>query len=96
MFFKVPKALAAFGIPAEHLVPAVVEVWPENWPAWRLFDEMAGQWRVGFGGRYALDYSTLFARMDRMGLADDAWNELYADVRICEAAALTAMHPDAS
>lgn len=89
-----PKALASFGLSAEQLLPAVVEVWPENWRAWCLFHEMAGQWRVGFGGRYALDYSTLFARMDRMALSDAEWNELYADVRICEAAALTAMHPD--
>lgn len=40
------------------------------------------------GVRYALDYSVLFARMARMGLSDEAWAELYHDVRVLEAAAL--------
>lgn len=68
-----------------------VEVWPENWPAWVLFCEMSGQWRVGFAGPTALDYTPLFMRMDRMGLTDEQWHELYADVRTLEDAALKAM-----
>jgi hypothetical protein len=64
------------------------EVWPENWASWQLFVQMSGQWRVGFNGRYALDYTSLFMRMDRMGLSDAAWEELFADVRILEASAL--------
>lgn len=52
---------------------------------------MSGQWRVGFGGQYALDYTPLFMRMDRLQLSDAAWNELFADVRVLEHAALQAM-----
>lgn len=52
---------------------------------------MSGQWRTGFGGGFALDYTPLFMRMERMRLADDAWEELFADVRVLEAAALEHM-----
>ena len=43
------------------------------------------------GGPTALDYTPLFMRMDRMGLSDDDWNDLFRDVRVIEAAALEAM-----
>lgn len=46
---------------------------------------------MGFGGQYALDYTALFLRMDRMRLSDAAWESLYADVRVIERAALQAM-----
>lgn len=68
-----------------------MEVWPENWPAWVLFCEMSGQWRSGFNGPTALDYTALFMRMDRLGLADPDWQDLFADVRTLESAALTQM-----
>ena len=56
---------------------------------------MSGQWRTSMSGREALDYTPLFMRMDRLGLADDDWNDLFADVRILEAAALAAMRKSA-
>lgn len=68
-----------------------VEVWPENWPSWCLWTEICGQWRTGFAGHYALDYTALFARLDRMRLDDERWEELFADIRVCEAAALREM-----
>lgn len=43
------------------------------------------------GAFYALDYGVLFGRMARMGLSDDAWTELYHDIRALEAAALRTM-----
>lgn len=43
------------------------------------------------GVRFALDYTPLFARLDRLGLSDDEWNDLFADIRVMEAAALEQM-----
>jgi hypothetical protein len=70
-----------------------VELWPEHWPAWGLYLEMAGQWRrAGMSGTpVALDYGPLFARMERMRLADDDWEDLFDDVRVLERAALDQM-----
>jgi hypothetical protein len=69
------------------------EVWPDGWAAWSLFEELSGQWRCrGMDARpFALDYTPLLMRLDRMHLDDAAWRELYADVRVLEAAALEQM-----
>lgn len=55
---------------------------------------MCGQWRVDSGARYALDYSTLFTRMERLRLDDEAWETLFADIRVIEASALEQMAED--
>lgn len=82
------KPKNAFDLSA-YYANQTVEVWPENWPSWRLFSEMFGQWRMApMGGRYAMDYGVLFMRMDRMRLTDDEWESLYLDVRVLEQAAL--------
>lgn len=57
---------------------------------------MSGQWRLGgLGGKYAMDYTPLFLRMERMRLSDAEWEALYLDVRVLEAAALEALYPNA-
>jgi hypothetical protein len=68
-----------------------LEVLPENWPTWKLFAEFNGQWRVGFGGAFALDYTPLFMRMEKLGLSDADWEHTFADIRLMEAAALDEM-----
>lgn len=68
-----------------------VEVWPENWSTWCLWTEIRGQWRVGMGGAYAIDYGPLFSRMERLRLADDDWHAVFEGIRVIEAAALAAM-----
>lgn len=42
----------------------------ENWEAWEVFRKCDTQWRVGFSGPYALDYSTVIDMMDIMGISD--------------------------
>ena len=68
-----------------------MEVWPENWPAWLLFDRLGGQWRVGPNGAYGLDHNVLFARMARMGLSAEEFDQLDDDIQVMELAALSAM-----
>lgn len=36
-------------------------------PVWALYERVATQWRVGFGGRYALDYNPAIALMQANG-----------------------------
>lgn len=87
---------AAFDEVAEGFEPEdydPVEVWPECWPAWQLFRELSGQWRLAPSGAVmALDYGPLFARMDRMRLSDDDWHELFGLVAIVESAAVNAIN----
>lgn len=86
-----PEEMAAGGFTAEDFEGDAVEVWPENAQAWHVFVEMSGQWRQSFKGPTALDYTALFARMDRLRLSDQGWEEMFADVRVLEAQALRTM-----
>lgn len=46
---------------------------------------------MGFNGPYALDYTPLFMRMDRLGLSRDEWEDCFQDVRLIERTALEEM-----
>lgn len=70
----------------------VTEVWPENWPAFSLFTQLQTQWRAGASGVYGLDYNVLFARLDRMALSPQQYEEFEEDIRTMEFAALAAMN----
>lgn len=65
-----------------------VEVWPENWQAFRLLADIQTQWRGAGGG---LDYNVLFHKMDRMKLNPEEYDELECDIRAMEQAAMLVM-----
>ncbi len=46
--------------------------------------------------RVGLDYGVLFARLDRVTDDRDEWEQLFADVRVLEAAALEQMSSKAA
>lgn len=71
----------------------VIEVWPENWPVWCLFDRrMRTQWRAGPGGAIGLDYNVLFQLLDWMGLSASERLEMLDDIGVLEDAALAEIH----
>lgn len=85
--------MAAVGFTEDDYPDEVVEVWPENLPAYVLFSALRTQWRAaGMAGVIGLDYNTLFHKMDRMKLTDEEYLDLEEDVRIMEAEALATMH----
>ena len=67
-------------------------MWPENWAACMLFDELGTQWRVGFGGPVGLDYSVLFSRMAQLGLEAEQREAMFSDIRLMEREALDLMN----
>lgn len=67
------------------------EVWPENWDVWLLYTQISNQWRMAFGGPYALDYSVLFTVLDRQQLTAEEWQLTFSDIRVIESAALDTM-----
>lgn len=74
---------------------SVVEVWPDNWPAFHIFSSLQTQWNVGMGGRTGLRYEALYPLLDRMAEGDE-WDALFDDVRVMEYAALKQMSDDAA
>jgi hypothetical protein len=93
MYARLPseKELAGTGF-TQADYEETAEVWPENWPAFVIFSTMQSQWDVGMGGPAGLKYQVLFEIMDRKGLANDDWWEMFADIQSMEAAALKEMN----
>jgi hypothetical protein len=67
------------------------EVWPDNWPAFLLFEAMSTQWRVGMGGAVGLDYNALKPVASMIGLKRAELSEAFPDLRAMEAEALLVM-----
>ena len=68
--------------------PQDLGVWPDNWPAFQVFEMMMTQWRVGMGGRSGLDYSALPVVMQWCGIKPAQQKDVLDGVRQMEFAAL--------
>ncbi|HVR54026.1 MAG TPA: DUF1799 domain-containing protein [Pseudorhodoferax sp.] len=58
-----------------------LEVWPENLPAYNLWQRVGDQWRMGFGGPVSIDLIPVFHELDRMGLEREDYDNLLADIQ---------------
>jgi len=72
-----------------------VEVWPENWPAFRIFADLQTQWYVGMAGPTGLNHLVMFATLDREaereGWTDEEIAQLEDDLRLMEREVLVAL-----
>jgi hypothetical protein len=67
------------------------EVWPDNWPAFKVFEAMSTQWRTGACGATGLDYSTIRCVAGFLGLTRGQVADIFPDIRVMEAEALRVM-----
>ena len=65
-----------------------VEVWPENWPAFRLFNAMSTHWRTGACGATGLDYTAITSVAELIGMKKKQLREIFPDLQVMEAEAL--------
>lgn len=80
--------LALFGLSPDDFEDEeeeVFEVWSCSWPAFRVFEAMFTQWRVGFKGATGLDYTALPVAARMLGISA---RSVFEDIRVMEAAAL--------
>lgn len=93
MYAKGPSAkeLEAFGLLAEDVGEATIEVWPENWLPVKVFSMLSTQWRVGPGGPTGLDYGVIPGVMQIMGVRNKDRLHVMEAIRQMEVAALGAM-----
>ncbi|WP_336860664.1 DUF1799 domain-containing protein [Pseudescherichia vulneris] len=84
--------LAAFGLSADDYTEEeqTVEVWPDVWPAFAVFQSAMTQWRTGVGGVTGLDYNVLPWLMKMHGVDDEFIT--FADIRAMEHYALNVIH----
>ncbi|MCD4504757.1 DUF1799 domain-containing protein [Chromobacterium piscinae] len=74
------RALLDAGVPADQVdallpaeaAPEAFELLAEGLPAWRVWNAMQTQWRVGPAGAYGLDYAVLPVVETRCGEALDS------------------------
>ncbi|WP_460421835.1 DUF1799 domain-containing protein [Pseudomonas sp. ZL2] len=79
------------GLSRADLPEEEVEVWPDAWPAFRLFEAMSTQWRTGAGGASGLDYSIIPATAAMLGIKRRDLPEIFPDLRVMEAEALAVL-----
>lgn len=93
MFGKSASAAeaAAFGLTPEEAAGAPVEIWSDNLPSVEVFSAMATQWRTGPGGVIGLDYGVLPEIWRRLKVPGKDRDDVFADLRIMEDAALKAI-----
>ncbi len=68
-----------------------VEVWPDAWPAFRLFEALSTQWRLGQGGPSGLDYAAIPVTASMLGIKRRDLTDIFPDLRIMEVEALAVM-----
>ena len=92
-YTRLPDAdeLEGLGLTVEDF-EETVEVWPDNWKTWCLFERLATQWRFGMNGRTGLDYGAVYGLLDRLELSTDKWWATFNDIQRLEVAAMEAMH----
>jgi len=83
--------MAAWGFSFGDLEEEEIEVWPDIWPAFVLFEAMSTQWRVGMGGAIGLDYQTLPIVAKYSEIPDEQMPLAFTDIRVMEAEVLKKM-----
>lgn len=88
----------AIGFSIEELadvgITDTIEVWPENWPAVRLFEKVRTQWRVSMNGVVGLDYNVVYPLIDRQTDNAKDWDDLFDAIRTIERGALEQLSED--
>ncbi|WP_448647078.1 DUF1799 domain-containing protein [Pseudomonas mohnii] len=83
--------MAKLGLTLADIAEDDVEIWPDNWPVFRLFNALGTQWRTGPGGATGLDYSVVRDVAILIGIKKRQIPELFPDLQVMEAEALAVM-----
>lgn len=69
-----------------------MEIWPDVWPAFLLFEAMITQWRIGgMGVATGLDYAAIPAAASMLGIKRRDLTDIFPDLRIMEYEAMAVM-----
>lgn len=83
--------MAKLGLTLADIAEDDVEVWPDNWTVFRLFNALGTQWRTGPGGAAGLDYTSIRDVASYIGIKKRQLPELFPDLQVMEAEALAVM-----
>nr|WP_139833002.1 MULTISPECIES: DUF1799 domain-containing protein [unclassified Pseudomonas] len=83
--------MAAFGLSLNDIPEVNCEVWPDVWPAFRVFEAMRTQWRIGMRGATGLDYTSIRHVASFLGISRAQTADIFPDIRVMEIEALRVM-----
>ncbi|WP_338513399.1 DUF1799 domain-containing protein [Pseudomonas poae] len=81
----------AFGLSRQDIPDKEVGIWPDNWDAFKVFEAMSTQWRIGACGATGMDYSVLSGVIRMCGVPISQRESIFGDFRRMEAEALQVM-----
>ena len=79
------------GLTLDDIEVEEVEVWPDAWLSFCLFEALGTQWRLGPGGPSGLDYTAIPAAAEMLGIKRRKLADHFPDLRIMEYEALAVM-----
>lgn len=79
------------GLTADDIEVEEVDVCPDAWPAFCLFEAMGTQWRLGNGGPSGLDYTAIPTTASMLSIKRRDLDDIFPDLRIMELEALAVM-----
>jgi hypothetical protein len=85
------KELALFGLKPEDFAADEVQLWPENYLSFQVFQSIKTQWRIGMNGATGLDYNVLSEMWRRFKVLPKDRDYLFFDIQVMENAALSQM-----
>lgn len=83
--------MAKIGLTLADIEDECLDVLPDNWQTFRLFNALSTQWRTGPGGVTGLDYTVIREVASLIGIKKRQIPELFPDLQVMEAEALAVM-----
>jgi hypothetical protein len=81
-----------FGLKLEEIPVEEILVWDINWNAFRVFNTLNTQWRIGgMGHATGLDYNVIPSVGKMLGFKNKQINEMFPDLQVMENEALITM-----
>ena len=85
--------LSIFGLREEDMEEVnTIEVYPDNWYPFLLFDFLATQWRTSAGGVIGLDYNVIPLAFNMLEVEEDSRQDAVLGLRVMESTAIRVMN----
>ena len=76
------------GLTPEDFADQACIVFPDCWKSVKVMQAMRGQWRIGPGGPFALDYNVLPEIWERCKIAEEFRDGIFQDLDVMQGEAL--------
>ncbi len=88
--------MAVLGLTEDDFENQSIEIWPENFAAYKVFNALSGAWRFrqcGMGPAIpvAIKRAEIVATLELENLPRDDWPSLFDDIKVMEQQALQVM-----